>query len=146
MHQAPRIPADNPAPAGRGGKNSSFFMSLRHAARGLAVNFRTERNFRIELALGGLALILAALLGFDRTEWLVLVLNIALILAFEVKNTVSEITIDLHTRDFNHHARRAKDSAAGAVLVMALASLVNGVLLYGPHLLELAVQAGLIRP
>jgi len=123
--------------AGRSRKNFGFRVSLRNAIKGIVVTFIAGRNFRIELLLAVIALVLASVLSFSRTDWILLLSNIGLVLGFEVKNSAIELSVDLNTRKFNYYAKQAKDSASGAVLIVAFVSLINGILLFGPPLLRL---------
>ena len=111
--------------------------ALRHALDGLAHLFRTQGNARIEAAAALLAVALGALLGLRDWEWLVLVLQIALVIALEAVNTAIEALCDEVTRERRPRIKAAKDVAAGAVLIAAAASLVTGAILFLPKLLAL---------
>jgi diacylglycerol kinase len=80
---------------------------------------------------------LAAILRVSRAEWAILTLLIALVLTLEALNTAIEATVDLVTSDFHPLAKIAKDLAAGAVWLMALASVVIGMIIFLPRLLAL---------
>ncbi|MDR1775980.1 MAG: diacylglycerol kinase family protein [Actinomycetes bacterium] len=117
-------------------QHQSLTASFAAAIRGLVTTVRTQRNFRIELAIAALALILAAVLELSRIEWLVLVLTIALVLACELLNTALESTVDLACPDLHPLAKRAKDAAAAATLTAAALALIIGVLIYIPRILK----------
>lgn len=113
--------------------------SFRFASLGLRHLFLTQRNARIQAALGVVALALAAVLRLSWVEWAILVLTIALVLALEGVNTAIEAVVDLVTLEEHPLAKEAKDLAAGAVWLAALASLAVGALLFLPRLWAIAL-------
>ena len=72
--------------------------------------------------------------GLSAMEWCALVLAMAMVLTAETLNTSIEAIADLVSAGFHPLAGRAKDVAAGAVLVAALGSVAIGLLVFGPHL------------
>lgn len=112
---------------------AAFLRSFVHATNGLRLALR-GRNARVQAAAGLVALALGGLLRISRVEWALLVLTIALVLALETANTAIEAVVDLATREYHPLAKRAKDLAAGAVWLAALASLVVGALIFLPRL------------
>ena len=78
----------------------------------------------------------ASWLRVSRTDWLWLLLAIALVLAAELLNTAVERMVDLTAGEMQHPlAKAAKDTAAGAVLVMAVFAAAVGGAVLGPPLL-----------
>jgi len=109
--------------------------SLRYATQGLVYALASQRNFRLQVVLGILALILGLWLGLAPLELGVLVLTVAAVLVLELLNTATEAAVDLAIgRQFHPLARIAKDCAAAAVLVAALASILIALLLLSPPL------------
>jgi undecaprenol kinase len=108
--------------------------SFRNAFSGLYRLATTERHFQIHLFAAACAVILAALLGFSRVEWAILVVTISLVLVAEGVNSAIERTLDTTTPGFHPLAKAAKDISAGAVLVAAIASVIIALLLYVPKL------------
>jgi diacylglycerol kinase (ATP) len=115
-------------------RTSSLVASFGHAFEGIWHLFATQRNAQIHLLISGCALALAAVLGVARWEWLILVLTIALVLAAEGVNTAVEAAVNVATENYHPQARIAKDVAAGAVVLCALASVAIGCLIFLPHL------------
>ena len=115
-------------------RGGSLASSFRYASAGLRLFFATQRNARIQAALGGVARALAAAVRLSRVEWAVLVLVIALVLILEAVNTALEALVDLATAEYHPLAKQAKDLAAGAVWLASLAALAVGALLFGPRL------------
>lgn len=123
------LPADRPTRSTLGG-------AFRYAGEGLLYLVRTQRNARIELAIGAAAVALAAWLGIGNLEWAILVLTIALVLIVEGLNTAMELAIDLASPQRHPYAKAAKDLAAAMVLVAALASVAVGIAILGTALLH----------
>lgn len=109
--------------------------SFRYATQGLAYALASQRNFRLQLVMGGTALALAIWLQLQLLQLGVLVLTVAAVLVLELLNTATEAVVDLAIgRQFHPLARVAKDCAAAAVLVAAIASIVIALLLLSPPL------------
>ncbi len=103
-------------------KISKFFKAFPNAFNGIVSGFK-ERNMRFHGFAALAVLILGAIIGLDRLEWFIVYILIALVWAAELFNTAIEELADL-IRDHEHLSyqatRRARDIAAGAVLVTAL--------------------------
>lgn len=118
---------------GRGGLHA-WWTAARFALAGLDFAWRTQRNFRIEVVCGGLALALALAL---RAPLSPILLASALVLSLELLNTALEALVDLVSPDFHPLAKVAKDAAAGAVLLASLGALLIGLVEFAPRLLAL---------
>ncbi len=115
---------------------SNLFVSFKYAWMGISYAFRTQRNFRIHVSVGLLAVGLSFLLSLSRVEIAIISLTIGAVLTMELLNTALESVVDLTVRQTYHElAKIAKDCAAGAVMISALvAVLVAGSLLLPPLL------------
>ncbi len=113
-----------------------FLTSVRFAGRGLGYALRTQRNMRIHLAIGAVAVGAAAYFRVSAVEWLFLSVTIALVLVAELINTALEVWIDFVSRERRAEAMVVKDLAAGAVLVCSLSAVVVGVIVFLPRLLS----------
>ena len=94
------------------------------ALNGILVTLKTEPSFRWQIlcALGAYAVLI-----FFQAEvmwWLVFTIIIALILSAELFNSALERTIDRLHPEKHSMIAEAKDCAAGAVLILSVASLV----------------------
>lgn len=110
--------------------------SLRYAVAGLGTLLRTQHNAWIHAAATLLVIAAALWFGLNGYEWLWLVLAMALVWMAEAFNTALELLADAVTRERHPLIGQAKDVAAGAVLIAALAALVIGVLVLGPHVVR----------
>lgn len=99
-----------------------------YALQGLAAAWRSEPNVRIHALLAAAALALGALLGLPLAGWALIVFAITLVVSAELMNAAVESVVDLVSPGEHPLAKRAKDIAAGAVLVAAAGAAVIGVL------------------
>ena len=104
---------------------------------GLVSATQTQRNMRVHLLCAFAAAGLGAMFRISSWEWCSLVLVIAAVLSVELLNTALEATVDLLAPDLHPLARTAKDAAAAAVLVIAIASVILGLVIFLPRMLLL---------
>jgi len=119
-------------------KKQTLFDSFNNAIRGLIRAAKTEKNMKIHLVAGTLAIILGLVLDLSRVELMILIFTITLVLTIEMVNTAIEKTIDLITTEYHPLARLAKDIAAGAVFMAALNAVIMGWFLFGRRLIKLS--------
>lgn len=119
-------------------KNRKFSHSLRHACEGLVTLFKEERNFRFELICLPLVVIAGLIFHLPISEWLWLIAASAIVLIAEAANTAIENLTDLashlHSNDF---AKKAKDIAAGMVLLAAVFAIIVAGLIFIPRIIAL---------
>lgn len=72
-----------------------------------------------------------------KVEWCWIILAIAIVWTAEALNTAFEFLADVASPEFHPTVRDAKDVAAGAVLVTAIASAIIGTVIFLPHLTNL---------
>ncbi len=74
--------------------------------------------------------------GFTKSEWCWIVLAIVAVWTAEALNTAFEFLTDVASPEFHPLAGKAKDVAAGAVLISAIGSVIIGVIIIGPYVLS----------
>lgn len=111
-----------------------FLGSFRYAGRGIREAWRTQRNLRVHVAICLTVMIVGGWLGLDTLRWAVLVLTMGLVLGLEMLNSAVETLGDAVTGEDHPLVGKAKDAAAGAVLLAALAAVIVGLLILGPPL------------
>jgi diacylglycerol kinase (ATP) len=111
--------------------------SFRFAGRGMWLTLRSQPNAWIHAAATVAVAIAGYLLGISRTEWCLIVLACAAVWTAEALNTAFEFLADATIKEFHPMIGQAKDVAAGAVLVTALAALLVGGLVFVPYLMVL---------
>lgn len=109
----------------------SFLKSFEYAVRGIGFNLAYERNYRIH-CFAGLTVVLAGILFYDfsKVEWGLLALLIATVISCESLNTAIEQTDNRITMEHSPQIRNSKDSAAAAVMLVAVVAVIVGVLLF----------------
>ena len=60
----------------------------------------------------------------------------------EIKDVMVEFLTDVASPDFHPLAGKAKDVAAGAVLIAAIGSAIIGIIVFGPYVLAMLWPAG----
>lgn len=110
--------------------------SFAYAWAGMRTLLRTQHNAWIHAAATLLVIAAGAYFRLAAGEWLWLVLAMALVWTAEAFNTALELLADAVTQEQHPLIGQAKDVAAGAVLLAALAALIIGALVLGPHLLQ----------
>ncbi|MEZ7605790.1 diacylglycerol kinase family protein [Streptococcus sp. 27098_8_113] len=119
-------------------KNRDVISSLEFALTGIFTAFKEEKNMRSHV-LSALAAIIAGLIfRISATEWLLLLLSIFLVIAFEIMNSAVENVVDLASDyHFSMRAKNAKDMAAGAVLVVSGFAVITGLIIFLPKLWDI---------
>lgn len=115
-------------------RRANFFIRVRQAISGIGTAFRHERNLKIHTVFAIIVIIAAWGLRVSRQDWILLLFLIAAVICLELVNTAVERAVDLITQDEHPLAKQAKDIAAGAVLVMAIASAIIGCIIFIKYL------------
>jgi len=108
--------------------------SLRCAFKGVELLLRTQHNAWIHAVATGAVVFLGFFFRVTRDEWIALTLAATLVWFAEALNTALEFLADaLHAA---HHPGigKAKDIAAGAVLLAALGATITGLIVFVPYL------------
>lgn len=114
-----------------------FIRSVRYAFRGIVYAFRHEGNFRLQVA-GAIAVLVAIFyLGTSKNETIVLLLLITAVLILELLNTAFEKFVDIVKPRLSDHVRVVKNVMAGAVLLTSITSVVIGIIIFLPYIVEL---------
>jgi diacylglycerol kinase len=97
---------------------------------------RHQKNTRIMSVASLLVTALALWLQVDFTGLALLVLAITMVWMGEFVNAAVEAVVNLASPDFHPMAKVAKDVASAAVLLGVVASVIIGLLILGPPLLQ----------
>ncbi|MGV8880052.1 MAG: diacylglycerol kinase family protein [Sphingobacteriaceae bacterium] len=112
-----------------------FFKGFQYAVAGLRYGIKTQLNFRIHLLMSVLAVLLGCFLEISLSEWLWILLCIALVCGAELLNTALEKLTDMVSPQWNEKAGQVKDLSAAAVLVIALFTVGVGAAIFVPKLI-----------
>ena len=119
-------------------KNRDLLSSLDFALTGIFTAFQEERNMRKHAVTSLLVVLAGFVFQVSKIEWLFLLLSIFLVIAFEILNSAIENVVDLASHyHFSMLAKKAKDMAAGAVLVASLFAAVTGLIIFIPRIWDL---------
>jgi len=108
---------------------------FKFAISGLIHTVKSETNFRIHLIIASIVAILGFYFKISGVEWLFIVLAIGIVLMAELFNTAIEILVDMVSPDFNSKAGHIKDIAAAAVLIVVIAAVITGLIIFIPYVL-----------
>ena len=107
--------------------------SFGYAFTGLKTLFRSEHNMSVHL----IASILAGAMGwwraFDVVKWSILVGIIAMVWMAEAFNTAIERLCDVVSKEYHPVIKQVKDISSAAVLIVAMAAVIMGLLLFLSH-------------
>jgi len=118
-------------------KTKKLINSFKYAFEGFIVSFKTERNMKIHILIMLLVILMGFLLKINYFEWIICIILFAIVISGELFNTVIETVVDMITPYKNENAKKAKDIAAGAVLVLAVASAIIGFMIFMPKILQI---------
>ncbi len=107
--------------------------SFPHALRGVGFMLRTQHNAWVHLAATVTVFATAAALRVSAADWLWLITAVVLVWVAEAMNTAFEHLCDVVSPEFHEGVKRAKDVAAGAVLICAAGAVVIGLVVLGPY-------------
>ena len=111
---------------------ASRIQSFKHAVGGIILMLKSQHNAWIHALATVLVVLLGLLIGVSRSQWCWLVLAIMAVWTAEALNTALEFLADFASAEFHPLIGKAKDVAAGAVLISAFGSAVIGLFVLGP--------------
>ncbi|WP_346678911.1 diacylglycerol kinase family protein [Enorma massiliensis] len=111
-------------------EHPTFIRSFGYAIEGFRTAVATERNIKVQLFVGVLAVVAGVVLRIDALSWVLVLLCIGLVLFAELVNTSIEAIVDLATQDLHPLAKRAKDIAAASVFTLSITAAVVGIIVF----------------
>lgn len=106
--------------------------SFGYALKGVKAVFGKEANMNIHLIMMALVVICGFLFSISVTEWMLCIICFGVVISLEMMNSAIENLVDLVSPEKNKLAGRAKDIAAGAVLVAAISAAIVGLIIFVP--------------
>lgn len=118
----------------RGFSLAARLRSFVYAGRGIRTMLASQHNAWIHAV--ATVVVVGLGIGFrvERVEWVALILAIMSVWTAEAINTAFEFLCDVASPEFHPLVEKAKDVAAGAVLICATGAAATGLLVLGPHL------------
>jgi diacylglycerol kinase (ATP) len=124
-------------PDERSFKFTGRVRSFRHAIVGIARMIRCQRNAWIHAGATLIVFVAALFFRVTAADWCWIILAISIVWTAEALNTAFEFLADAASPEFHPLIRDAKDVAAGAVLITAIAAAVIGAVIFWPHVAKL---------
>jgi diacylglycerol kinase (ATP) len=119
-------------------KKESFIVdrikSIGYAFKGVYYLIATEASIKVQFAIGIIMTIAGFYFELSIIEWIIQILVIALIMAFEGMNTAIEEIADFIHPEFHKKIGLIKDIGAGAVFIFAIAAIIIGLIIYLPKI------------
>ena len=111
--------------------------SFQYDINGLKVLVRNEHNSRIHTVAMIGAIILGIILKISNIEWIAIVIVIGFVFSIEIINSAIEYLADFVSPDYNEIIKIVKDLSAAAVLISSIVSLIVGIIIFIPKIIEL---------
>jgi len=118
-------------------EDKNLLNSIKIALFGIKSALEKERNFRIMFLMAVLVIILMIVLGLNSIEKSILLLTILVVSSLELINSQIEKFLDLTQPELRPSIKTIKDLSAGAVLFSVLGSIVIGILIFLPYIINL---------
>lgn len=113
-------------------------LSFKYAFWGIETLFRETPNAVIQLVAAIAAMLSGLFFHITNAEWLILILSIGGVLTMETINSALENLSDYASKKEMHPTiRKVKDLSAAAVLIMAIAALAIGLVIFLPRIIHL---------
>jgi diacylglycerol kinase (ATP) len=109
--------------------------SFKFAFAGIGTMLKSQQNAWIHAFATFFVVVSGFVLELTPAEWCWLVLAIIAVWTAEALNTAIEFLSDVTSPEFHPLVKKAKDVAAGAVLITAIGAIIIGLLVLGPHVL-----------
>lgn len=117
-------------------KKESFLVnrikSVGYAFKGAVLLITKESSIKIQLCIAILVTIAGFYFEISKTEWLIQILAIALVMGLEGMNTVAEEIANFVHPEYHEKIGYIKDVAAGAVFIAAICAAIMGCIIYIP--------------
>lgn len=115
-------------------KPDNWVDSVNCAIEGILWSASSQKHLRYHFLTAVAVLLLALFLGLSALDFILLTFAVTLVLFAELMNTAIEVVVDLVSPEFHPLARRAKDVAAGSVLVASSGALLMGFFAFSHYL------------
>ncbi|MBR3339204.1 MAG: diacylglycerol kinase family protein [Lachnospiraceae bacterium] len=113
-------------------KKNPLYKSFGYAFEGIFNTFGAERNMKIHCLMAVAVIVAGIICRITRIEWFICLILFGLVTSLELVNTSVEAVVDLVTEEKKPLAKKAKDAAAGAVLIAAIFAALIGLAIFVP--------------
>lgn len=115
-------------------------ISFHHALRGIWTALKDQPNLKFHFLVAYLVILGGIFFDITQTQWLIIVFMIGLVISLELTNSAIEEVVDFFTQNLHPGAKRAKDIAAGSVLIASITAAIVGLVIFIPYILESCID------
>ena len=102
-------------------KKKNILYSFKYAFTGIISSIKKERNMKIHISIMTIVMLLGIILKIQKIEWIICIILFGLVISLEMINT-------------------SKDISAGAVLIVAITSLIIGLIIFIPKIYNILLK------
>lgn len=113
-----------------------LLKSFVYAFRGLVTIMREEQNLAIQTTAAVIVVIMGLFFRVSPVEWCILIISILLVILMEVANSAVERVTDILKPRIHEYVKEIKDIMAAAVMLAAISSVIVGVIIFYPYILN----------
>ncbi len=114
-----------------------FLKSFKFSFDGLKYAYKNEQSLLIHFIFTIIVVAMGFIFKISHTEWAILCIAMAVILACELINTAIEATVDLITLEYKPLAKIAKDCGSAATFVFSMMAAFIGFIIFIPKIMHL---------
>jgi diacylglycerol kinase len=111
-----------------------FLFSLSCALKGIRLLFANQKNAQYQGIIAVIVCLMGWIFGLSITEWMLITICIGLVFFAEGVNSSLEYLVDFVSPEYHIKAGKIKDLAAGSVLILALTTLLIGLVIFLPKI------------
>jgi diacylglycerol kinase (ATP) len=111
-----------------------YINSFGYAFAGIADLVRGQFHAKVHLIATILVVAFGFFLKINANEWCLIALSIGAVLGSEAINTAVEYIVDMVSPEYHPLAGKAKDVAAGAVLLVAMSAAIVAAIIFLPKI------------
>ena len=116
--------------------HSKHTISFFHALDGIKSAYKSQLNLKIIFLATLIVTVFSFIFQVTKIEWLIIIFTCFMVMVAEMANTAMEATVDLITSEWHEEAKFAKDVTAGGVLIAVLGSIIVGLVIFVPRILD----------
>ncbi|MDU1892398.1 MAG: diacylglycerol kinase family protein [Dysgonomonas sp.] len=117
-------------------------LSFKYAFNGLRLLFTEEHNSRIHITITIIVVVMGIYFNISISEWLIILLLIALVFCMEIINSAIENLADYISPEWHSKIKKVKDLSAAGVFVAALISVICGLIIFIPKICDFLLPNG----
>jgi diacylglycerol kinase len=115
-------------------KFKRLLKSFTYAFKGLYKVFKEEQNLKIQSFIALAVVAAGFIFNIKKTEWLIIILFIVLVILMEIVNSAVERVTDILKPRIHDYVKEIKDIMAAAVMVSSVAAAIIGLIIFWPYL------------